>query len=61
MAQTNKRNFNMQRDLIIKLGSGNTLVVHDIDLEKDGQAWYEELTPEQAPSAKVEPINQPES
>lgn len=26
-----------------KLGNGNTLIVHDIDLEKENQVWYEEV------------------
>lgn len=30
-------------DKIIKLGNGNYLIIHDIDLEEYNQVWYEEV------------------
>jgi len=32
-----------ENEIKIRLGTGKTLIIHDVDLEADGQAWYEEV------------------
>jgi len=33
----------MPQELVIKLGNGNLLLIHDADLQAFAQTWYEEI------------------